>query len=697
MVFPSNRNIAALILIVAAGVISSCSGSSNSSTGSEPGDSSSTMSNFERIEAMRQESGNTKEFALAQFVAFFGQLEGAPEYSYDGSMPLFAEHAIHDIMKFEDELDDTLLDEIYDRILPFDPQPAPDAIKGDNRKGSTNPISQRNIDDTLAAQANQIAIAMGQLMGHELVADIEVLRTTRISRITVPTDGNFGIAYAPPPDWRANWVQRSWPFSRYGLENSDACWIIINEEFSFEDGPREFDQYTDKEIQHLLAHELMHCFQHELLPVSVNDIPIWMLEGPASWAGQAFVGGTDFFDESKSGHWPNYEQPEYDLFNSNGYDAIGFFSHVDNAVSGDLWNRLETIFNATTGNPQQDLKNIVEQIGTDAYAAWPSGKAMKPEWGPQWESIGVGGRNVATIPMPSGRFATAGMGEVKLLKMEIDEEHRAEPYIMTIESDGVGQMVWAESGQPLPFDTVDPQQLCTTGVCACNDGSIPTPDGLGPIPPMPANDELIVALAGKLQPDFTQTTAQSGAADEEDTQVQISFSNVSDLCLATNMLNPEPVASDLDSCLFGQWYGDLDFIEDSIRNGGEAFQQGGLTGELSVNFSSDGTANNIMDLVFAPSPTQPSLSLNGNIDFGWTANDGVYQTTYANSEVGINLVVPGSDVIIPVDSSSTPSAANGLVGTSLATADYLCNSDALIIDNRDDDSGPVRYLRERLR
>lgn len=670
----ANLSLASLIIAIALFVSACSSGSSgNGNSESQTGDEATADTNFARLETMREESGDTKEFALAQFVAFFGPLASAPEYTHDDSMPVFATRAMIDLLTFKDELDPTLRDEVYQRIFPTDALPDPS-----ESENTTAQLQTRQVRPDLSIQANQIADDIGARMGgFQLAHGIEVILF----------EGR-GIAATAPLSTRLE-MEEHFGEDRLrlaGIQSTDPCWILI---YTL-DGITGFELFSGKEQQEILAHEVMHCFQYEMASIQPQQMRGWISEGTATWAGQEIAGGTNGLDEDL---WPIYEQPVYNLFSANEYAAVGFWSHAANTISGDLWTALPSIFSDATGDDATDLTSVLSKLDGQVIENWPTGKAMKPEWGPQWESIGVGGRQVPTVPAPSGTEAphasvlsTASFGTTNLSEMLVSQTNRDVSSIVTIESTGIGQMHWSDSGNSITFGGAEPLYFCLSDQCVCDDGEPPI--GFEILQQAPPNESLIFAMTGEKR-GMSSTLNRS-------------FAIVSDLCEATNQNSTNQGTgntdqSDLDSCLFGQWYGDLDFIEQTIRNGGETFQPGGLTGVLSVNFSNDGTATSIMDLVLAPAPEEPTITLNGDSNFNWIASNGVYQTTDAMSDLAVNLSVPGQEIIIPVDTTAAPVQGDDLFGVSLEVADYLCNNEALIVESRREDAKPVRYLRERLR
>jgi len=100
-------------------VITACSSSSDGGNSQNADDNTNgSTSNLATLAALRNEIGVTKEYALAQFAAHFGELQSAPGYTADGSMPIFATHAVAEVLQFIDEYDEAVQAEVYAKLFP---------------------------------------------------------------------------------------------------------------------------------------------------------------------------------------------------------------------------------------------------------------------------------------------------------------------------------------------------------------------------------------------------------------------------------------------------------------------------------------------------------------------------------------------------------------------------------------------------
>lgn len=133
--------------------------------------------------------------------------------------------------------------------------------------------------------------------------------------------------------------------------------------------------------QLLLAHELFHCFQADLLGIHAWDpIGAWIIEGTADWAALTVdpvawdVGGGNLEAYIGSPHTPIYQRD---------YDAVGFWGHAQDTTS-DLWLRIEKILDAGS-----NAKAFALAGGTaDAFLnTWGSSVVRFPggQGGPPWQ------------------------------------------------------------------------------------------------------------------------------------------------------------------------------------------------------------------------------------------------------------------------------------------------------------------------
>ena len=271
----------------------------------------------------------------------------------------------------------------------------------------------------------------------------------------------------------------------------------------------------------ILAHETWHCFQYAQLKTIErrNAAPPWIVEGQAMWVGETISGGSNVPDKTVR-YWTDYlHHPERGLF-ARSYDAIGFYSHLDDAGI-DPWSVLDPMLDATPSN----LAALEAALGTPA-----SGVEVITTWGPSWfrdatptltfaliKAPGIPGVDVR----PAAMQLTVGEGEsrevttasltAQLAEVSVEAE------ILTVEVDGqavIGDLILPRDivirDQFQPdlgiFTPSEPAEFCVIEECVC-------PDGRGAGPTERIGHLLRVAVTG----DWTGgTTARlSGSSLEE--------------------------------------------------------------------------------------------------------------------------------------------------------------------------------------
>ncbi len=659
-----------VFLALALVVISACSG--GGSTSSETGDTNTDgpASNLVTLAAMRNTSGVTKDFALAQFAAHFGELQTAPGYSSDGSMPIFATHAVAEVLQFIDEYSPAVQAEIYAKLFP------PIVDNADTRQGSRN-AQLRQVSRVYQVLANTIANRLEEKFGRTLVNGIEVVRLPTATLVSDGSQGEVSLFVVPRVNREVVVAEGILDMEQYGLQSTDSCWIVINEGTA---SLNQFDSYEPEVKLMALAHEVTHCFQLEM---STQQMPVWITEGTASWASVALAGQTDFYDW----FWKVYENAEYNLFEGYGYEAIGFWSHVANSFeseSRDLWTTLPAIFEGSSGDSPTDLALVLDQLGADGYAAWPTGRAMKPEFGLEWDSIGVGGRAAAVVPRATLETQTTKFGEVKNLVItpDMSDPNSGGPItginvlpVLQITSDGLGAMHWSVSNDPIEFGAGGTLNFCIIGNCVCANGQPPT--GYEDIQTWPENESLIIAMAGQ--------------ANQLSSSIQQKYINPLTQCPT----DPEttPIAgTGIDSCLVGRWTLDKAFLESQPGS------DGAFNGDVFVNLNADGTGSTTFDLAIGAAgdteEVETMINVVGDNTFNWGTSGSNYLVAnkVSNTTISVSIIVDGV-------SSSVPAASNDTSGEAYAgpeegqAAVYTCDENALVIAVEGEDAYTVRYVR----
>ena len=130
------------------------------------------------------------------------------------------------------------------------------------------------------------------------------------------------------------------------------------------------------DLQFTIAHEVMHCYQRELLGATAyNALPDWRAEGTADWAAFDVTG----IDHDTKGGLVSYAlMPRTSLFRRS-YDASGFFGHLqEQAVN--VWSTLTRTLLAA-----DDPAAYAEAGANEAFLdTWGSSMYRHGAFGPEW-------------------------------------------------------------------------------------------------------------------------------------------------------------------------------------------------------------------------------------------------------------------------------------------------------------------------
>lgn len=188
-------------------------------------------------------------------------------------------------------------------------------------------------------------------------------------------------------------------------QSGDSCQVHLNPSL------RRLDARSQRVA---LVHEIFHCFQ---FGVTSHEIPDWILEGQAEWAGEDIVGPT--FEVQN--WWYDYLQnPGIPLF-ARTYDAIGFYAHL--AERGiNPWRVFDDMLRSTNNDGAFTAALAHGGPGaTDAFLdTWASGYFRDKARGPAWDTTGV------AIP-PPGSF-DAIPSKIKVSNGQKSDANPARPF-----------------------------------------------------------------------------------------------------------------------------------------------------------------------------------------------------------------------------------------------------------------------------
>lgn len=142
----------------------------------------------------------------------------------------------------------------------------------------------------------------------------------------------------------------------------------------------------------MLAHEVFHCFQGEVMPLPIFNSGrfAWIVEGQADWVAESVLASPAGEGEDRIGRsgWKGYLlHPETPLF-ARSYDAIGFYAHLAES-GGDPWR----VFKAMLQAPTDRVAYAAAVAGTDHFLdSWASGyfRGLGAATGRDWDTTGPG-------------------------------------------------------------------------------------------------------------------------------------------------------------------------------------------------------------------------------------------------------------------------------------------------------------------
>ncbi|MGE3588759.1 MAG: hypothetical protein AB7L17_13635 [Ilumatobacteraceae bacterium] len=318
-----------------------------------------------------------------------------------------------------------------------------------------------------------------------------------------------------------------------------SCTIHLSAEAEAESGA---------DLRGIISHEVFHCFQFQYLGMSAYDMPEWILEGLPAWVGEDISGGSTVSTK----WWTKYlTTPERSLY-SRDYDAIGFYSHLDE-VGIDPWSRVVQIFDGFSNEP------AFEGAGASSGSfleSWPSSVLRRTDYGRAWDATGPGitidRATPSALSVTSGGAATAAVGKVSggLYDVAIHAD------LVTFQFEGWARMAAADGTDIL---LASGSTYCTRpDGCVCPGDSGPRYD------PIAAN--VVVGLTGGT--DTASMTILGGKVN----------------CRKPETTETAPI---VDPCLVGQWISTASYIDDTVT-GAPVNELGGGAG-IVMTVSPDGS------------------------------------------------------------------------------------------------------------
>lgn len=339
-----------------------------------------------------------------------------------------------------------------------------------------------------AAMATKTAAEMGNLIGRKLTRPIII--TDKKSSPSVFAQSIKDAAGHGAVTIASKKVGGKWEEQGIG-EKMDTCWIVWLS--SYDGGSQD---------KALLAHEIYHCFQNEL--IGVRELPEWFIEGSAMWAGEEYTGGT----KMSSPMWKDYLSDQKSLFN-RGYDAIGFYSHLKNSGIN-VWKMLDTVLKNAPADSEALFSKFVSTAGDSFLTNWASGLARKSGAGDDWNTTGPGitadKRSPKSIALSAGSPLSqeVSRGLQALYDIQVPSSK-----IINFNIKGYGALRWTGgSSDILKFSQVFNKRYCVGETCRCENGSSPAGVEIAP------SNQVLLAVTGTARSTFVDVTAEDNPCNK---------------------------------------------------------------------------------------------------------------------------------------------------------------------------------------
>jgi hypothetical protein len=290
------------------------------------------------------------------------------------------------------------------------------------------------------------------------------------------------------------------------------CQIAVNEPL--------FDAYTGAGWQEaIITHELFHCYQIQLLPDAFGTAAStekWMIEGLARWVDLTLFASNPVpaaLNDLES-YFKNSTVP---LF-GRGYDAVGFWGHLDDVSGGDLWSRIPAIIRAGANGSQATVDVALGSDKEKFLDSWGTSAVNRSEGGASWTATSPGG--LASSYSAAAHTIGASNPSDSSVSVKLEPYSTAQ-LMVAMPAPPAGEIETAKIdmggayGRFGVLDNYTPDELknltfCSASACTptptpqeCPGGATPTPapTGLTPLP----EDALLGAAAGDSSETVTVT------------------------------------------------------------------------------------------------------------------------------------------------------------------------------------------------
>jgi hypothetical protein len=404
-------------------------------------------------------------------------------------------------------------------------------------------------------------------------------------------------------------------------------------------------------------HEVTHCHQHAVHPVGPVGFRLdpvrWMDEGYASWAGEAFAGGTSL----SAAWWDTYHDGTGAVGGYNttagSYDGIAPFAYLhDNGADG--WGSFVRWFNGVRANHIPDATKfsmLFDSIPAQARAGWAASSLQRSDLGALWtytSGPGVGGSSRSRQPRPgrlspgdSTSFAVSS-GEQGTYSIDLDLAGE-DAALLTMIVEAPGAVHWPWGVDDLATNSLH-ATWCFGPECTCEDGTELGP----PVPAYTGPSTVLVAITG------------GGEFAAE-------FATPAEKC--------EEELPGFGPCPGGMWIADPEDAADLLLT---LYEAAGLTrptyvgGDITMSFFEDGAyrfdyGKLAFDTTIDGQPAR--FTLNGGSFGTWEADGSDLTVAIEDFDFTVTLTIEGVSQTYP----SPPNTGGG-------SAPYQCADGKLLLD-----------------
>lgn len=421
--------------------------------------------------------------ALGVVSALLAPLPGVEPLELDGEPPHdLAGAAVRRLLAAYDRLDPEIADALTE-LLELD-------IDDDDEQAVTPRGLRRSAPDTGRHPASIPSSEELRDRVAAIVADLEALSGHRMSLPIIPR------VVAP----RATGGD-AMAFARVYRGRITGCRIWVPDTYFGDDAPS---------ITSTLAHEVWHCFQLDASPGAFDTAPLWVVEGQAEWAGEAYVGGS----ASSASRWDTWLMTPGSTLWRRSYDAIGIYAVAAQSGS-DPWRTMLPMLGR--GNVAA-IETLFGSGVDDAVLATARALVRAPAVGPPWESTGPGITPTAVAPVltpgaEADAEVRATLGRFAALPVVLAVPAGDDVVRVTIEGGSSGALELPGTGVIQTGGSAIVRLCLLPEGCECPDGSVP---GGG-------SEPLVQARPG-------EGAAAIASLDGGDARLAARFESLEDLC-----------------------------------------------------------------------------------------------------------------------------------------------------------------------